>query len=91
VKLLVYLRDGRTVYLLEKRGRLRQLVGDEPWHEGPHVFAVRGIWNPNTGEYVWTPVYLRHISKSSISVVEFARGIHDARYVDLLAQEPVAA
>ncbi len=86
MNLLVYLRDGRTVYLLEKRGRLRQLVGEEPWHEGPGVRVVRGIWNPNTGEYIWTSVSLRHIAKSSISVVEEApHGLADA-----VAQEEAA-
>lgn len=84
MKLLVYLRDGRTVYLIEKRGRLRQLVGDEPWHEGASTFAVKGIWNPTTGEYVWSRVQLRHISKSSISVVEDAHGTADARAMWLL-------
>ena len=72
MNLLVYLRDGRTVYLIEKRGRLRQLVGDEPWHEGPSVRVARGTWNPTTGEYVWRAVGIRHIAKGSISVVEEA-------------------
>lgn len=86
MNLLVYLRDGRTVYLLEKRGRLAQLVGVEPWHEGPGVRVARGIWNPTTGLYVWASVSLRHIAKGSISVVEEApHGLADA-----VAQEKAA-
>jgi hypothetical protein len=77
VKLLVYMKDGRTVYLLEKRGRLAQLVNGEPWHENESVRAARGIWNPHTGEYVWASVPLRHIAKGSIAVVEEARGLDD--------------
>lgn len=80
MNLLVYLRDGRTVYLLEKRSRLMQLVTGEPWHEKESVRVVRGIWNPITGEYVWSSVGLRYLAKNSISVVEEApRGLVDAR------------
>lgn len=78
MKLLVYMKDGRTVYFLEKRGRLAQLVGSEPWHENESLRAARGIWNPHTGEYHWTAVPLRHIARGSIAVVEEARGLSDA-------------
>jgi hypothetical protein len=70
VKLLVYLRDGRTVYRLTGRGMLAKLVGREPWHEEKGCHVERGIWNPETGEYVWTPIRLRFVAKNSISVVE---------------------
>lgn len=78
MKILVYMKDGRTVYMLEKRGRLAQLVQGEPWHEGDSVRVARGIWNPHTGEYVWSAVPLRHIAKGSIAMVEEARGLDDA-------------
>jgi hypothetical protein len=78
MKVLVYMRDGRTVYLIEKRGLLRALIGNDPAHEGKSVFSVRGTWNPHTGMYVWRPVPLRHLSPSSIAVVEEARGVDDA-------------
>ena len=85
MKLLVYMKDGRTVYLLERRGRLAQLVTGEPWHEGESVRVVRGIWNPITGEYVWKSVPLRHIAKGSIAVVEEAQGLADAIHEELAA------
>lgn len=72
MKLLVYLRDGRTVYFLEKRGRLMQLTTGDSWHEGESIRVARGIWNPITGEYTWRAVLLRHIATNSISVVEEA-------------------
>lgn len=72
MRLLVYLRDGRTVYMLTGRGTFRKLVGVDPWHEGPGVLVQRGIWNPTTGEYVWRGVQVRHISLNSVSVVEEA-------------------
>ena len=54
-------------------------AGDkEPWHDEPSLRVARGIWNPVTGEYVWTAVPLRFIAKGSISVVEEARGLDDA-------------
>jgi len=77
MKIFVYLRDGRTVYLIEKRGRLKQLVNVEPWHEQESVPVVRGIWNPERGEYEWERARVRFIAKASISVVEECRGIHD--------------
>lgn len=72
MRLLVYLRDGRTVYLIVGRGKLRQLAGVEPWHEGPGILVQRGVWNPVTGLYHWSGVKVRHISKSSIGHVEEA-------------------
>lgn len=72
MRLFVYLRDGRTVYLVVGRGVLSSLVRGEPWHEGRSVEVLRGIWNPTTGEYVWAGVRLRHLAKNSISVVEEA-------------------
>lgn len=70
MRLLVYLRDGRTVYMLKGRGVLRKLVEGDPWHEHESVLVMRGIWNPTLGEYGWAGVPLRHIAKQSISVVE---------------------
>ena len=71
--LLVYLRDGRTVYLIEGRKRLAQLSNSEPWSQEQNSIRVaRGIWNPTTGQFVWRAVRIRHVSKSSISVVEEA-------------------
>jgi len=79
MNLLVYLTDGRTVYLLEKRSRLTALVTREPGHESEGYRVARGIWNPITGEYVWSAVHLRYIRKASISVVEEApHGLADA-------------
>lgn len=71
MKLLVYMRDGRTVYYLTGRSNLRQLMNPDPANEGQSVLAVRGIWNPTTGEYVWTRgIRLRFIAKGSIGSVE---------------------
>jgi len=70
VKLLVYLRDGRTVYKIERRHVLAKLLSSDPHNENPSVAAVRGTWNPETGEYMWERVSLRHIAKNSVSVVE---------------------
>ena len=70
MKLLVYMRDGRTVYRISGRGNFAKLVGQEPWHEEKSIEVGRGIWNPITGEYVWTPVRIRFIAKGSIGVVE---------------------
>lgn len=72
MRLLVYLKDGRTVYMLKGRGVFAKLIGLEPWHEERSVECQRGIWNPTTGEFHWQGVRLRHIAKSSISVVEEA-------------------
>jgi hypothetical protein len=73
VRLLVYLRDGRTVYMIKGRAVLSQLVGAEPWGEHRGVNADRGTWNPTTGDYNWRTVRLRHLAKGSISHVEEAR------------------
>jgi hypothetical protein len=71
VKLLVYMRDGRTVYYVEGRGKLRSLISRTPGHEEESILAVRGIWNPTTGEYVWTRgIPLRFVAAGSIGVVE---------------------
>lgn len=71
MRLLVYMRDGRTVYKIVGRGFLAKLVRGEPWDEDRKGGVVgRGIWNPATGEYVWMAVRLQWLSKNSISVVE---------------------
>jgi hypothetical protein len=71
VRLLVYMRDGRTVYRLQGRAALARLVSKEPWHEEPGVLVDRGTWNPTTGEYVWlAQLRVRFISKGSIASVE---------------------
>lgn len=71
MKLLVYLRDGRTVYALRGRKELARLVGAEPWGEHEAVYVVRGIWNPVTGQFMWTPnIRVRFIARGSISSVE---------------------
>jgi hypothetical protein len=71
MNLLVYMRDGRTVYYVRGRGTLARLVGAEPWGEHKGVEVARGTWNPATGEYVWTRnVPLRFLAKGSIGVVE---------------------
>ena len=71
MKLLVYMRDGRTCYALKGRGELAKLVSREPFHEDSGVVCVRGIWNPITGEYAWSPgIRLRFLAKGSIGVVE---------------------
>lgn len=71
MKLLVYMRDGRTVYALTGRKQLRQLVGGDPAHEGESVLTIRGIWNPVTGTYTWLPgVRVRFVSVASIAFVE---------------------
>lgn len=71
MRLLVHMRDGRTVFRIIGRGVLAQLCRAEPWHEEKGVYADRGTWNPATGEYVWTTkIRLRQIAKASISFVE---------------------
>jgi hypothetical protein len=70
--LVIYLRDGRTAYLLRGRKALRVLLGLDPGNEERGVKVVRGIWNPERGEYLWAmePVELRFLGRSSISVIE---------------------
>jgi hypothetical protein len=70
VKLLVYLRDGRTVYRLRGRKVLARLVRLDPWHEEQGSVVDRGIWNHDTGEYNWLQLRIRHIAAHSISHVE---------------------
>lgn len=89
MKVLVYMRDGRTCYLLRNRKQLRELIGTTPAGEHPSTPAVRGIWNPIIGEYQWARVPLRHLPASSIGVVEEAVGLLDA--VQMLKPEDVAA
>lgn len=72
MNLLVYLTDGRTVYLVERRGRLRDLTTWEPWHEKESVRIARGTWNPVTGEWFWEAVRLRFLRKASIARIEEA-------------------
>lgn len=84
MKLLVYMRDGRTVYRITGRGKLAKLLrtdveGVEGWDKDQHVNVERGIWNPATGEYNWTAnVRLRFIAKGSIGVIEEDRYSGDA-------------
>ena len=76
MKIFVYLRDGRTVFLIEKRGLLGKLCAAEPWgDEDASVFAVRGIWDAAGLEYRWTQTRLRY--RHEIGFVEEARGLAD--------------
>lgn len=70
MRLLVFMRDGRTVYRLTGRGTLRKLCAGEPWDEDPGAIVQRGIWSPSQEKYRWIGVKLRHLAKGSISVVE---------------------
>ena len=71
MRLLVYMRDGRTVYFIAGRANLGSLLRAHPAHEDAGVMAVRGIWNPTTGEYVWSRgITLRFLAQSSVSVIE---------------------
>ena len=71
MKLLVYLRDGRTVFALKGRGELARLISREPAHEERGAVADRGIWNPENGDYVWTSgIRTGFIAKGSISYVQ---------------------
>jgi hypothetical protein len=73
VKLLVYLRDGRTVYALIGRGQLRDLTSEKrgPGHEDEPVIVVRGTWHPGLRAFEWQPnVRVRWIARGSISHVE---------------------
>lgn len=79
MKILVYMKDGRQVFLLERRGQLGDLMQSQPEGDSRTIWAGRGIWNPFSGEYVWSNVGLRHIAKGSIALVEEApRGLEDA-------------
>lgn len=69
----VYMRDGRTVFLIPKRSLLGRLLARQPDNEEPGVEVRRGIWNPAAGEYVWTDgIYLRYLAKGAIGWVEQA-------------------
>lgn len=70
--LLVYIRDGRTVFRISGRGWLAELTRREPFNETTRTAEVdRGVWNPTTGEYVWmSGIKLRFLAKGSISHVE---------------------
>jgi hypothetical protein len=71
VKLLVYMRDGRTCYALRGRGELGKLIRAKPDGEHPSLDVVKGTWNPSTGLYLWRPgIRLRFIAGGSISHVE---------------------
>lgn len=73
MKLLVYMRDGRTVFALRGRSQLAELMSEKsgPAHERPSVEVVRGTWNPITGSYVWQPaIRIRFIARASIAWVE---------------------
>ena len=70
MRLLVYIKDGRTCYRITGRGHLAALVRAEPWHENRAVTAEKGLWNSETGEYFWAPIQLRHIARGAISHVE---------------------
>jgi hypothetical protein len=71
MRLLVYMRDGRTVYALSGRAVLGRLMRRDPAHEEESIAVVRGIWNPLTGEYLWTRgIRLRFIAQHSIAFVE---------------------
>jgi hypothetical protein len=87
MRILVYLRDGRTVYLIDGRAKLARLASREPWSEGANdgIAAVRGIWNHETRDWDWQRVVLRYVAKSTISHVEEARGISDAAKGELAA------
>lgn len=89
MKLLIYMADGRTVYLLEKRSRLYELAGPhaEPWHERPSVRVARGTWSPITGEYLWEAIGIRFIRRHGIARVEEApHGLADVVQQDLVAE-----
>lgn len=70
MKLLVYLKDGRTVYRIIGRGKLAALLKRALTDEDRSLTVERGIWNPTTGEYVWRVARLRYLNTSSISVIE---------------------
>lgn len=76
MRLLIFMRDGRTVYRVTGRGKLAKLLRTElekveGWDKDQHVMVERGIWNPATGDYVWSAsVRLRFIAKGSIGVIE---------------------
>lgn len=66
MRILVYLRDGRTCYVLRGRAELGRLLRSKPDHEDEPVVCVKGTWNPTTGTYNWVPgTRLRHIGQVS--------------------------
>lgn len=73
MRILVYMRDGRTVYYFQRRKDLGAVLSKPAEHEGDGVVVVRGVWNPATGEYAWSrSITIRHLDRRSISVVEEA-------------------
>ena len=90
MKLLVYMRDGRTCYALRGRAELRRLVGVEPCDEHKAIVAVRGTWDPVALAFRWQPsVYVRYLAKGSISHVE--EGDPNQAAAPLAEREAVAA
>ncbi len=70
MRLLVYMKDGRTVYRIVGRAKLAILLNRELTDEDRSLPVDRGIWNPTTGEYVWRGIRIRFINKGSIAVIE---------------------
>lgn len=73
MKLLVYMKDGRTVYALRGRGEFFKLIDEKrgPAHQEDPVIVVRGTWLPDACRYRWEPnVRLRYIARNSVSLVE---------------------
>lgn len=73
MKLLVYMKDARTVFALRGRAELARLISEKrgPAHEEEPLVVVRGIWNPLTGLYVWQPgIRLRFLARGSVAAVE---------------------
>ena len=73
MRLLVFMRDGRTVYRIRRRHDLAQLVRATAWDDQDTtvIWADRGIWSTADGDHSWlNQVKLRHISPGSISHVE---------------------
>lgn len=85
MRLLIYMRDGRTVYALKGRTQFRKLIEREPWHEDHGTEVDRGTWNPHTGEYIWRRIRVRFIAKGSISSVEEETPAGIARREELVA------
>lgn len=70
MRLLVYMKDGRTCYRIVGRGKLGSLIGRDGTDDNGSLFVEKGIWNPETGDYVWRGARLRHIASNSISHIE---------------------